>query len=125
MNSTGQNFRALSTKQARVLEETKNAAEYLSAQLPSGNSLGDMIGACPGVPGEVRLIYFPEKRFKVKKKMTQWKKTTAEEDFTAQWHIEGLSPGTRYVAVLEVRKPDSQETTAILRGGFELSLIHI
>ena len=110
MNSTGQKFRALSTNQARVLEETKDAAEFLSDQLPSGASLDDMIGACPGAAGEVRLIYSPEKRFKAKKEMTQWKKTTAEEDFTAQWHLEGLSPGTRYVAVLEVRKPDSQET---------------
>ena len=78
-----------------------------------------MIGACPGAPGEVSLIYFPEKRFKAKKEMTRWKKTTADEDFTAQWHIEGLSPATRYVTVLEVRKPDSQETTAVLRGGLK------
>ena len=119
MNSTGQKFQSLSTKQAKVLEETKDAAEYLSDQLPSGASLGDMIGACPGAAGEVRLIYFPEKRFKAKKEMTRWKKTTAAQDFTAQWHLEGLSPGTRYVAVLEVRKPDSQATTAILRGSFE------
>jgi alkaline phosphatase D len=118
MNSAGQKFQSLSTKQAKVLEETEDAAEYLSDQLPSGASLDDMIGACPGAAGEVRLIYFPEKRFKAKKEMTQWKKTTADDDFTAQWHLEGLSPGTRYVAVLEVRKPDSHETTAILRGGF-------
>ena len=119
MNAGGKKFQALSTKQAKVLEEKKDAAEYLSAQLPSGASLDDMIGACPGAPGEVRLIYFPEKRFKAKKGMTEWKKTTADEDFTAQWHIEGLSPGTRYVTVLEVRSPGGGETTAVLRGGFE------
>ncbi|MDO7714528.1 MAG: DUF1080 domain-containing protein, partial [Pirellulales bacterium] len=119
MNSTGQKFRSLSVKQVKALEETNDPTEYLAAQLPSGASLGDMVGACPGAPGEVRLIYFPEKRFKAKKGMTRWKKTTADKDFTAQWHLEGLSPGTRYVTVLEVRKPDSQATTAILRGGFE------
>ena len=119
MNSTGQKFQSLSTKQAKVLEDTKDAVEYLSAQLPQGASLDQMIGACPGAAGEVRLIYFPEKRFKAKKEMTKWKKTTADEDFTAQWHLEGLSPGTRYITVLEARKPDSQQTTAILRGGFE------
>jgi alkaline phosphatase D len=78
MNSGGKKFQSLSTKQAKVLEETKDAAKYLSAQLPSGASLDDMIGACPGAPGEVRLIYFPEKRLKAKKEMTQWKKTTAD-----------------------------------------------
>ena len=119
MNSTGQKFRSLSVKQVKALEETNDPTEYLAAQLPSGASLGDMVGACPGAPGEVRLIYFPEKRFKAKKEMTRWKKTTADKDFTAQWHLEGLSPGTRYVTVLEVRKSDSQATTAILRGGFE------
>ena len=119
MNSTGQKFRSISVKQVKALEETNDPTEYLAAQLPSGASLGDMVGACPGAPGEVRLIYFPEKRFKAKKEMTRWKKTTADKDFTAQWHLEGLSPGTRYVTVLEVRKSDSQATTAILRGGFE------
>ena len=119
INSTGQKFRSLSVKQVKALEETNDPTEYLAAQLPSGASLGDMVGACPGAPGEVRLIYFPEKRFKAKKEMTRWKKTTADKDFTAQWHLEGLSPGTRYVTVVEVRKSDSQATTAILRGGFE------
>ena len=119
MNSTGQKFRSISVKQVKALEETNDPTEYLAAQLPSGASLGDMVGACPGAPGEVRLIFFPEKRFKAKKEMTRWKKTTADKDFTAQWHLEGLSPGTRYVTVLEVRKSDSQATTAILRGGFE------
>ena len=119
INSTGQKFRSLSVKQVKALEETNDPTEYLAAQLPSGASLGDMVGACPGAPGEVRLIYFPEKRFKAKKEMTRWKKTTADKDFTAQWHLEGLSPGTRYVTVVEERKSDSQATTAILRGGFE------
>ncbi len=119
MNSGGKKFQPISNKQVKELEETADAVQFLTAQLPAGASLDDMIGACPGAAGEVRLTYFPEKRRAAKKQTTQWRKTTAAEDFTAQWHLNDLSPGTRYVTVLEVRSPGGQETTAVLRGGFE------
>ncbi len=43
MNSTGQKFQSLSTKQAKMLEDTKDVAEYLSAQLPRGTNRQHML----------------------------------------------------------------------------------
>ena len=74
MNSGGKKFQSISNKQVKVLEEAADPVQFLTAQLPVGASLDDMIGACPGAPGEVRLTYFPEKRLKSKKQTTQWRK---------------------------------------------------
>lgn len=118
MNKDGQLFRTLSSKDASKLSMNTDAEQILAAQLPQGAILDDMFGACPGQQGEVRLIYFPKLQRRALKS-TPWKQTVASNDFTAQWQLNDLKPGTRYAAIVEARVSAGQPPTAVIRGGFE------
>ena len=118
MNTDGEKFLVISKKDASELSKNTDAKQILAAQLPQGAVLDDMFGACPGTQGEVRLIYFPEFQRRAIKS-TEWKRTIATEDFTAQWELQNLKPGTRYAAIVEARIPDGQTPTAVIRGRFE------
>jgi alkaline phosphatase D len=118
MNTDGRKFRVISKGDANQLSKTNDAAHLLAAQLPEDAVLDDMFGACPGSEGEVRLTYFPELQRRTLKR-TDWKRTTAAEDFTSQWKLEGLKPGTRYAAVVEARATAGKLPTAVIRGRFE------
>lgn len=116
-------FVKLSSSKARKLAKGTDAKELLAAQLPDGAELTQMLGACPGIAGEVRLTYFPKlKRYD--SKTTEWKATVSENDFTAQWALENLKPGTEYAAIVETRPltkdgVPAEALSAVLRGGFE------
>ena len=118
MNTDGQRFRTLSSRDASKLSTNTDAEQILAAQLPQDATLDDMFGACPGQQGEVRLIYFPKLQRRALKS-TPWKRTVASNDFTTQWQLSDLKPGTRYAAIVEARISDGQPTTAVIRGGFE------
>lgn len=118
MNKDGQRFRTLTTKEASKLSLSTDAEQIHAAQLPKDATLDDMFGACPGQQGEVRLIYFPKLQRRILKS-TPWKRTVASNDFTAQWQLNNLKPGTHYAAIVEARVSDGQPPTAVIRGGFE------
>ena len=108
---------ALSEKDVKRLDHNRDAAAILKAQLPEGATLDEMLGACPGKSGQVRLSYFPNDQ-RGALKSTDWKTTVAAQDFTAQWRIEGLSAGTLYSTVIEARGVDGGEVTAEVHGSF-------
>jgi alkaline phosphatase D len=117
MNREGPNFLAVSAEQQQRLNRSADEAECLTAQLPEGATLDRMFGACPGERGEVRLSYFPEKQSKLIT-TTEWKVTSADEDFTAQWQLEDLRPGRHYAVVVEARPLGAKRVSAIVRGRF-------
>lgn len=117
MNRDGQPFNTLPRAELSELSKSGDAQAMLQAQLPAGATLDDMLGACPGAAGEVRLTYFPKLQRK-SVQVTDWKTTHAEHDFTAQWRLEGLKPDTEYAAVIEARPVGRQSLSAIIRGGF-------
>jgi alkaline phosphatase D len=67
--------------------------------------------------GKVRLSYFPEEQRKDVVSM-DWITTQASDDFTAQWKLQGLKPGTKYITVVEAQTFDGMPSAAI-RGSFE------
>ncbi|GIX00623.1 MAG: hypothetical protein KatS3mg111_3955 [Pirellulaceae bacterium] len=98
-------------------QKVKDADELTALQIPAGFALDDMLGACPGAPGEIRLTYFPvDQRHRMS--TTAWQRTTPENDYTMQWHVDRLRPGTKYAAIVEARPIGSQEVTAVIRGHF-------
>ncbi|MEL6104551.1 MAG: family 16 glycoside hydrolase [Planctomycetota bacterium] len=115
-NATGKRFLSISNQKQKKLSATEDADAIHDAQLPEGASLDEMIGACPGARGEVRLSYFPGKQ-RGSVKSTEWKTTAAESDFTAQWKLSDLKPNTTYAAIVEAR-PVGGETSAVVRGSF-------
>ncbi len=119
MLADGKPFVTLSRKQSKTLEKTtSDANQLLAAQLPEGATLDQMIGACPGSPGRVRLTYFPLERWRQAKTLP-WTTTDADTGFTAQWKLENLKPGMDYVVVVEAKPVDSDQLTAVARGSFK------
>ena len=118
MLADGKPFVKLSKKKADKLAQKTDADELLRVQLPDGATLEQMIGACPGSPGEVRLTYFPIDKWH-QSRSTPWVATEASSDFTASWKLDNLQPGIEYVAVVETKPIGGEKITAVLRGGFE------
>lgn len=118
LNADGQKFISLTRQEAFALSKQSDEQEIHAAQIPNGNSLEEMFGACPGAPGEVKLTYFP-KLNRNKSESTKWITTNAKSDFTAQWKLDGLLPGKEYAAIIEARPVGGTETTAVIRGTFQ------
>jgi alkaline phosphatase D len=117
MRADGRPFISLSTTEARELAKGTDPAALLAEQLPEGAALDDMFGACPGAPGRVRLSYYPEHQRR-KMRQTPWLVTSSEHDCTAQWKLEGLEPGKKYLTVIEAQTPDG-EPSAVALGSFQ------
>jgi len=118
MITNGPQFLSLDKSKVSELAKQRDAKKLLQVQLPEGASLDTMQGACPGKAGEVRLTYFAGKK-STAAISTDWVATVADSDFTAQWKLDDLRPGTSYTAIVEARDPKTSELTAVLRGGFQ------
>ena len=58
-SASGARFLVPSAEEHQKLDENANPEEIYKAQIPEGLTLDDMIGACPGATGEVKLTYYP------------------------------------------------------------------
>ena len=114
----GPNFVTVPKKFGDQFPKQLSEEELLTKQLPEGTALNEMLGACPGTAGEVRLTYFPVGKRKLMKE-TDWVVTDAENDFTTQWHMTDLTPGTTYAAIVEARGSGKDVISAVVRGGFK------
>ncbi len=117
MVTDGPQFREISSRDASKLAKLRDAEHLLRTQLPEGASLDEMFGACPGAAGEVRLTYFPTLK-RASAKTTDWQATNADNDFTAQWKLEGLQSDKEYASVVEARPIGGGDVTAVIRGAF-------
>jgi alkaline phosphatase D len=100
------------------IRKSGQADRYVDEQLPDQYSLNEMLGACPGVPGEVGLSYHPVDQL-ADSIQTPWITTKTENDCTAQWKLNDLRPGTRYVTRIEARPIGGRSTTASRTGSFK------
>lgn len=118
MIQDGPEFISIDREQERKLQSTSSERELLEVQLPKGNRLEQMKGACPGAPGEVRLAYFPQGD-EASKRWTEWTITRSTNDHCCQWKLEDLAAGTEYEAHLEARPIGQTKVTATLKGRFQ------
>jgi len=117
MQSDGKPFNKISASEANELAKSQDADKLERVQLPDRASLEEMVGACPGKAGRVRLSFFPE-GYRKELKSCDWITTHAENDFTAQWKLDGLVPGTKYITIIEAQTLDGYPSAAI-RGSFK------
>lgn len=78
-------------------------------QMPADVALADMQDAVPGAAGEVRVTCSPEAETALTAApviCTPWTPVDPARDFTRQFHLTGLRPGTRYRLLVESRGPD-------------------
>lgn len=118
MVTNGPDFLPIAKEAANRLAESSDPQVLISSQLPSGASLDRMVGASVGAVGEVRLTYFPVMK-RHASISTEWSKTSAENDFTQQWRLQNLEPGTEYAAVIEARPIGKDALTCVRRGTFQ------
>ena len=124
MVTDGPQFKTVSKSESQKLEKQIRASgddsRYLSSQLADGKTLDQMLGACPGAAGQVRVSWHPTEDATALKS-TGWKNTTADDDFTAQWKLTELLPGTEYSVVVEARPGIDQPVSATRKGRFKTS----
>jgi alkaline phosphatase D len=84
----------------------------------AGHPLDEFTGAVPGSPGEVRLVYWPN-REESGAQRTAWVPVTAARDFTHQFELRSLRAALRYHVRVEARSGPGHPVTAHLTGSFK------
>ncbi len=117
LNAGGRKFLIPTAEEHRKLDKNADKDSIFKAQIPDGSTLDQMEGACPGAPGEVKLVYFPltDSTLKVE---TEWKSVDPSKNFTTQWKVDNLQPGTKYVVRIHARKPGSKKISDTVLGAF-------
>ena len=117
LNRSGPGFLEISAEEHRRLDKIADPDSIFKAQMSPGYTLDQMEGACPGMPGEVMLVYYPLKD-PDNRIETGWSSVDAEKNFTYQWRLSGLNPDTKYVVEIESRKHGKSGVTDKLSGSF-------
>lgn len=101
----------------KVRHRQRNAAPVV--EFPDGSSIDTIEGAVPGARGVARVYYKTETgdEFKV----TPWQKVDSEADFTTQFQLSDLLPGSQYIVRIESGVSIEGEHR-FLDGGFRTAL---
>jgi alkaline phosphatase D len=87
------------------------------AGLPAGMTLEDMAGSVTGSAGEVRLTYWA-KDFGESRRTTRWSGVDESADFTRQFRLKDLRPGTEYLFLAQGRGTEAIAPSVFLEGRF-------
>jgi alkaline phosphatase D len=117
MNLEGTPFIPISKELHNHLHRLGNKDSIHNAQIPDTLTLADMEGACPGAPGEVKLLFHPTIN-SGNEQETEWEKVDPEKNFTKQWKLGGLKAGTRYQVKIFARKNESSAISDTISGTF-------
>lgn len=117
LHRDGHDFMEVTPDQHRTLRQQKDEALILKAQIPEGFSLEDMEGACPGAPGEVNLLWHP---MEIPEKLSEtgWTRVDTSRNYTTQWKLNDLTPGTRYIVEIQARKDSKSAVSDRITGAF-------
>ncbi len=85
--------------------------------VPPGVRIEQLEGAAPGAPGRVRLRYSTREDLRGAK-ATPWFAVGAERDYSFQFRLENLQPGTRYYYAADTAGPGGKPRHVSLRGTF-------
>ncbi|HXG09878.1 MAG TPA: alkaline phosphatase D family protein [Gemmataceae bacterium] len=107
----------VTAKAARNTEGTERKGKPVESP-PAAEEVDKLKGACPGAPGQVRLRYGTREDLSDAQE-TNWVGVRAENDFTHQFRLTGLKPGTVYYYAAETAGPTGEPKHAPLRGRFE------
>ena len=92
-------------------------------QIPPGTALPEMNTTLPGIPGDVRLTYWradaPSDRVRA-----GWVPVENDKDFTKQFALVDLHPGSRYQFLIEGRPTGSSSSTVALEAEFSTAPAH-
>jgi alkaline phosphatase D len=117
LNVEGTEFINISAEAHKEFDIMGDAEKIHSAQIPEGLTLDDMIGACPGAGGVVKLVYYPlsDSDNSIE---TEWVAVDNNKNFTTQWKLDNLKPDTKYVVELEARMDKKSMVSDKIEGAF-------
>jgi alkaline phosphatase D len=75
-------------------------------EFPDGSSIDTIEGAVPGARGVVRVYYKPKDSGEFK--VTTWQEVDPKADFTQQFRLQGLLPGSQYIIKVEYGESKDQ-----------------
>lgn len=110
-------FLSLTKEEHDSLKELRDKDVLNRVQLPEGQALEDIQGACPGTTGEVKLSFAP-KTDKSAVKDLPWQAVDMDKNYTIQWLLTDLAPGTQYEVQLLARKDVNSPVSDTLVGEF-------
>ena len=96
---------------------TASPADGYCHQIPPGHRLGEMQTVVPGTSGEVRLHYWRESG-SASRVSTKWTAVNESQDYTHQFRLSELRPGTRCQFLVEGRSSKDADVTVTLRSAF-------
>ncbi len=119
-NADGAKFLVPSAEEHRKLNREANVESIYKSQIPESLTLVNMIGACPGAGGEVKLTYYPLNNSENKIE-TDWVAVDTTKNFTTQWKLENLTPDTKYIVEIEARSNARSKISDKVEGSFRTS----
>ncbi len=113
----GQKFIIPSVEERMKLDTLANEELIYKAQIPEGYTLDQMEGACPGATGEVMLTYYPLQDMQ-NVVQSEWLPVDPGKNFTRQWRLTELNPGTKYMVTLYARADRKSAISDSIKGTF-------
>ncbi|MFY0651836.1 MAG: alkaline phosphatase D family protein [Cyclobacteriaceae bacterium] len=116
LNSNGQEFIPMTREEELEFAKIADKEVLHARQIPDSLTLKDMDGACPGASGEVRLVYNLDSDSN--KTMSEWLAVEDDKNFTRQWKLTDLKPGSTYQVTIYARDLGSQTISDSVSGQF-------
>ncbi len=117
MNTGGKQFLIPLPDEEDELDHSADPESIYKAQIPDGFVLDQMEGACPGMPGEVKLTYWLLKKREVRN-VVDWAPVDNSKNFTKQWYLKDIRPDMEYVVEIQARKNERSPVSAKITGRF-------
>jgi alkaline phosphatase D len=104
----GKEFLPAKSEDGKEWFDETNITLLENSQIPDGANLNEMIGACPGANGEIRLTYYPTQDPN-DRKTVDLQAVDASKNYTTQLHLTGLKAGTSCTVLLEAKPLKSKK----------------
>ncbi len=98
--------------------EPKKREPRVDKYTPSKVKVDDREGATPGAPGLVRVSWFQAEPGQGEPHISDWVTVTAKSDFTHQFRLTNLRPGTKYEIRVFARDDEDAKVSARQTGSF-------
>lgn len=117
LKADGQKFLDIDHSTYRGIDKNAPDEVFHNGQIPEGFTLDQMEGACPGVPGELKLCYYPVDN-PDKKIELAWAAVDTGKNFTKQWILDELDAGTKYKVEIFARLNENFRISDTISGFF-------
>jgi alkaline phosphatase D len=117
MNRTGPAFLVPDAAEHRMLDSVADRDLIYRNQIPEGFSLDEMEGTCPGMDGEVKIVFYPVRNPEIRIEKP-WSSVDVSKNYTIQWRFAELTPDSKYVVEIDARENGKTKISDHISGSF-------